>query len=240
MTFNAFFEMVKNAEFGLDGIISGINTFFDNLYANTHIATLHDYLLTHLAAVLPYIPYIILGVCALVLFVGKRLFPLLRFLAFFGVGFILGVYYLSPLVLEHAPTLPTWVIGAVGGIVAAVMAKLLYWLTLIAVVGYGTYMFCFTGTLIPTLTAHTQGNYLVSLVAAAVLVLIVLLLLKYIEMVGTAMLGGFGIATVIRGWYDYTTISVFVGKEWLGVLAVTLVIALVGFAVQFKHRETFR
>ena len=240
MTFSAFFDMVKNAEFGLDSTINGINNFIAGVLESTHVAVLRDYLATHLSAVLPYIPYVLLAIYAVVLFGGKRLFPFLRFLVFFGVGFVLGVYYLSPLVLVPLPTLPTWVIGLVAGIVASVMAKLLYWLVIIAVVGYGAYMFCFTGTLIPALTVYTQGNYLVSLAVAAVLVILVFILLKYIEMIGTAMLGGFGIATFIRTLYDYTTISVFVGREWLGVLVVTVVIALIGFTVQFKHRETFR
>ena len=100
-------------------------------------------------------------------------------------------------------------------------------------------MVCFRGEILSALTSFTAGNYIYSLAVAAVFIVLVFILRKYVEMVGTAMLGGFGIACVVRGFYDYTSLQPFVGIEWLGVLVVTLIFALVGFIVQIRTRSRY-
>ena len=230
-----FFEMVKNASYGFMDIINGVIWLWGNICANQHIVVLRDCITPYLDLVAPYLPYILIVLYAAVALFGEKLFGILRFLSFFATGFILGVYWLTPLVLAIIPTLPTWVIGTVAGVVAAVLSKALYFLALAVCAGYSVYLVCMSGMLLPSIA----GNYTIGLVAAGVAILLVILLRKYVARIGTAMLGGFGVACVVRRWYDYTTLEPFVGQEWLGVLVATLIVALIGFAVQQKNRERY-
>ena len=234
--FVEFFEKVSTASFGFAEIGAMINGFIANLFASEHFAPLWEMLWGYIGFITPYIPFILLAFYAVVALFGKKLFSILRFLAFFVVGFALGVYFLSPLILGVLPAIPTWVIGLVVGIVAAVLSKLLYILTIALAAGYSVYLVCYTA-LIPFLETLTKGNWMISLGVAAVVILLMFLLLKYVEMLGTAVLGGFGIATVVRGFYDFTTL--LPGMEWLAMLIVTAVIALLGFIVQFRMRERY-
>ena len=78
-----------------------------------------------------------------------------------------------------------------------------------------------------------------ALAIALVVVVILFLFRKFIEMLGTAALGGFIIAESIRMLWDYTTLDFLKGIEWVGALAITVVIALIGFIVQVKTRERY-
>lgn len=238
MSFSEFFEVIKTASFGFEEIFTAISGFCDKLLHDFNISELFSGMWWHLRYVKPFVPVILFALWMVIAVAGKRLFGIIRFLAIFGIGFILGVYTLSPLVLEVLPTLPTWVIGLITGIVAGVLSKVVYLFALIVTVGYGTYVICYRGA-IPFLSSLTAGKEMVGLIAAIVLIVLSLVLLKYVEMLGTAMLGGYGMACIIRGWYDYTSLPVFVGREWLGVLILTVIFAVIGFFIQFKTRERY-
>ncbi|MBQ9085330.1 MAG: hypothetical protein IJY24_06720 [Clostridia bacterium] len=230
----SFFDNVVNARFGFDVIYSGIIGLIENIKTNTNILAWWNATWEFLSIIGIWI-FIALGLISLIVALfGKKMFSVLRFTAFFVAGFICGVYWLSPLVLPVIPTLPTWVIGLVGGVVSGVLSKLLYILFYAIAAGYSVYI-VFCGGMIVPLT----GNFVVALIAAVAAIVLAFLLRKYIEMAGTAMLGGFGAATVIRYFYDFTTWELFVGREWLGMLLFTLIIAIAGFFVQFKTRERF-
>lgn len=238
MTFFEFFEAVKNASFGFQEIITAIVDFYNKLFLDFHISELLGGMRWHLGFIWSALPAIFLVLFGVVALTGKRIFGFIRCTAFVIAGFLIGIYTLSPIILEVMPALPTWIIGAVTGVVAGVLSKVLYYAALVTVSGYSTYILCMRG-IIPGLSALTSGNIVVGLVCAAIVIAAVIILLKYIEMAGTAMLGGFGMASIIRGWYDYTTLQPFVGREWLGVLAVTLIFALIGFIVQWRTRERY-
>ena len=238
MTFVEFFELVKNASFGFSEIGNAVTDLYYKIWADYNITELLNGMWWHLRFVKPFVPVILLVLYAAVACLGKRAFGVIRFSAFFVCGLILGVYSLSPIVLEVLPELPTWVIGIIAGIVAGVLSKLLYFAAIAVISGYSTYILCYQG-LIPGLSSVTKENWLVGVICGAIVIAAVFLLLKYVEMAGTSMLGGFGMATVIRGWYDYTTIEMFVGREWLGVLIMTLAFAIIGFIIQFKTRERY-
>ena len=230
-----FFEKVSTASFGFAEIGAMVNDFIASLFSNGHFAPLWATLWGYLEVITPYIPFILIALYAIVAFFGKKLFSILRFLAFFAVGFALGVYFLSDMILAILP-IPTWVIGLVVGIVAAVLSKLLYVLALAVAAGYSVYLLCYA-PIIPFLEGLTWGNWMFSLGAAAVVVLIVFLLRKYVEMLGTAALGGYGIAVVVRGLYDFP--ALLPGYEWAVMLGATALIALLGFIVQFRMRERY-
>ncbi len=227
-----FFNSLINAQYGFDVIYQAIVALLLDISSNADVLAWWNGTWEFISFLGIWIP-ISLGVIFLIVTLfGKKMFSVLRFTAFFIAGFVAGVYWLSPLVLPIIPTLPTWVIGVVGGIVSGVLSKLLYILFYAIVSGYSVYLFFCGGMIVPL-----AGNYVVALIAAVAAIVLAFILRKYIEMAGTSMLGGFGVATVIRHFYDFTTWELFVGREWLGMLILTLIIAILGFLVQYATRE---
>ena len=134
--------------------------------------------------------------------------------------------------------LPSFVSGIVVAIVAGVLSKALYYVLVVAGSAYVAYMVAFTGKYIPQVASFTQGNMVVSLAVAVVAVVLVLLLLKYIEMAGTAFLGAFYISEwVVGNYFDYTTVIPF--DAALVKLIAVAVVALIGFIVQVKTRTRY-
>lgn len=236
MTISEFFIAVKDAAFGFQEIISAIVNFYNNLFADYNISQLVGGMMWHLRIFLPYIPIVLIILYGVVALVGKRIFGFIRCTAFIIAGFLVGIYSLSPLILEVMPFLPTWVIGMVTGIVAGVLSKALYYASLVIIPGYSAYVLLVHE--LGAFGASPSSAWVIGLIAAAIAVTAVLLLRRYVEMIGTSMLGGYGIACIIRGWFDYTA-TLFVGIEWLGVLIVTLIFAVIGFIVQWKTRERY-
>ena len=227
-----FFNSLIYAEYGFDVIYQATVNLLLDISSNTYINTWWTATWEFLSFLGIWIP-IMLGVIFLIVALfGKKMFSVLRFTAYFIAGFVAGVCWLSPLVLPIIPTLPTWVIGVVGGIVAGVLSKVLYILSYAIVAGYSVYLFFCGGMIVPL-----AGNYVVALIAAVAAIVLVFVFRKFIEMAGTSMLGGFGVATVIRHFYDFTTWELFVGREWLGMLILTVIVAILGFLVQYATRE---
>lgn len=235
MSFTDILDSIQNVAYGFEEIIDYIVLFFTDLLLNDYVLEVLDFI----EPALPYMPYITLGICLIVAFFGRRLFGLLRFLTFFVLGALIGIYMLGPIILDVMPDLPVWVIGVVTGIVAGVLAKIVYYLAIIAAAGYSAYIVAYTG-MIPGVDSLTQDNWIVSAIIAAVALILVLILVKYIEMLGTAALGGYGVAMVVlNNWWDYTEISVFEDKAWLAILIFAGVVGLLGFAVQIKTRKRY-
>ena len=134
MSFTEIIESLQDAAFSFEDIFFYIAVFFSDLVLN-------DYVLEVIALiepVLPYLPYILLGLSLIVAFFGRRLLGLLRFLTFFVIGGLIGIYMLGPIILDVMPDIPVWVIGLVTGLVAAVLAKIIYYLAIAVATGYST------------------------------------------------------------------------------------------------------
>lgn len=229
--FTAFFEVIKSGEFGFEQIFAYITELWASILANEYIAGVMEWINTTLAAVLPYLPYILLGVYAILLLFGKRLFSVIRFITFFLVGFVLGVYYLAPIVLGYFASIPAYVVGIVIGLLAAVLGKLIYYLAYSVAVGYSVYLVCVSGMVV----AELAENYMVGAIVAGIAIILALVLHNFIERLGTAFLGAYGILGIVKGWYDFTTLVP--GYEWAVMLGATAVLALIGFAVQQATRK---
>lgn len=238
MTFGGFFDAVFTVEYGFAEIYQAIAKFYSKIWADFNVNELVSGMWWHLRYVKPMLPFILLIIYAVVAMFGQKMYSVLRFSVFCLTGFIIGVYTLSPLVLEVLPTLPTWVIGLITGIVSGVLSKILHVIMLNAILGYTAYILCYRG-MIPLLSYVSEGRWLVGLIAAAGVIVLVVMSGKYVEMIATALLGGYGMACIVRGWYDYTSLPTFVGIEWLGVLVLTLLFATAGFIFQYRSREVY-
>ena len=151
----SFFEIIKNGTYGFDSITAFITELCKAAFANEHIVNMDAWFRGILTPILPYMAYIFLALWALVWLFGKRLFKLIRFIAFFLAGFVLGIYYLADPVLTHFPDIPGWAVGVAVGLVLAVLAPILYYIVYSVVVGYGTYLLCISGVLL----IEFKGNY---------------------------------------------------------------------------------
>lgn len=236
---NNVLDVIINPTITFDEIFAAIGAFFMTFITDPGVLGLWDGFASAIGVVLPYMPFILLAFYLVVTFFGKKLFSLLRFLTFFVAGYALGVLLLAPQVLAMMPAIPDWAIGVAAGLIAAILSKFLYFITIVVAVGYSVYMAIFQGLIFPEVMSFATGNALISLGFAAVAVILVLVLRKYIEMLATATLGAWGIATLIPTWWNYNELEFLVGQEWLGTLIVTAVIALVGFVVQFKTRSRY-
>lgn len=226
-----------NAKYDFTKFLTKFKAMFTATVEEADVAALLDMAKASLASVLNYLPYILLALCVIEVFFGKKLFGIQKFLLMFGLGFIGGVLIVAPIV-DKFIVLPTYVTGAVVGLICAILCKLLYWLCYVAVFGYSVYMVCFAGVYLAAVTQYTKGILLYSAIAAGVVIIIALLLRKFIEMLATSALGAFGIVSiVISDFYDFT--ALVPGSEAIVKLAAIGVITLIGFIVQVKTRRRY-
>jgi len=170
-------------------------------------------------------------------FAGKRLLGFQKFVACFILGFEYGVLYVSPM-LDDVVAIDHWIAGLVIGLVAALLSKLIYFLAYVGIVGYAVYFIAYTGTYLPAeVAAFVQGNQLYSLIVALVAVVIVLLLRKWIEMLGTSALGAWGVFKCAEMLVDFSTVD-FIAQNYDTVMYATVaVLGLIGLIVQIKTRK---
>ena len=236
MSFADFIESVQIDSIGIKEVIAIVVLFFYDFLWPLCLEELLPMAVDFMGSVLPYLGYIIIGVSLLFVFFGRKLLWLIRFLGFFAAGAVLGLYLLGPIVTD-AVDIPEWVVALVTGIIAAVLSKLVYYLFVAIVSGGALFVPLYFG-LIPLVDGFTADNWVGSLIVTGVAVIILFVLLKYIEIIGTAMLGGWGIGMVVLvKWWHFETL--FSGNFALALLVFSAVVALPGIIVQMKTRKRY-
>ncbi len=236
----SFFEVVKNGTYGFESIFAFLSDLFNSALTHEHVVSVNSWFSGILAPVLDYVAYAFIAIWAIVWLFGKHLLNVIRFFAFFLAGFLLGIYYFSTPVINHFPAIPGWVVGVCVGLALAVLGKILYYAVYSVVAGYGTYLLCVSGTLLPEI----KGNCMVALIVAVIALIFLLVIHNFVERFGTAYLGAyFMIYIVVRTFYDFVTPVAnalsFIpdGFEWTVLLVAALILALPGYAVQHKMRK---
>jgi hypothetical protein len=234
----AFFASIADGTLNFYVIGDFFNGYIARFQASEELMNMWNGLLGFLSKLGAALPIVLLALCAVEIFLGKKLIQIQRFLACVAVGYCVGVLSISPLI-NQAFLLPNYISGIVIAVVAAVLSKYIYFVALALAAGYSVFLICYTNACIP-FPIPTAGNLVVSIIVAAVIVLLMFLLLKYVEMAGTAILGGY-LATrvVIANYFDYRTWSFLVGREWIGEIVFVGIIAIIGFIVQYKSRARY-
>ena len=233
-----FFNSVINGTFDFKAIGEVLKGFFANVMANPGVSTAWGAARAFLRSLGVIFPIILLVLSAIELFFGKKLMSIQRFLLCAAAGYGIGVVIISPMINNVFP-LPDYVSGAVIAIVMAVLCKYIYFAAVAVAVGYSAYIACINPAVIPV-ALPTHGNLIISLVVAAVAILVVFLLLKYVEMLGTSVLGAFCITRiVIIHFFDYRTLAFLANFAWIVDIALIALIALIGFIVQIKTRKRY-
>ncbi len=238
MDIMSVFYTVIDAGLSFSELISVVSAFVLGVFADPNIVAIKDLIYTTLDPIMLYVPFVFLAIYIIMAIFGKKLFSLIRFIIFFGAGFLLGIHLLAPIILPVFEILPPWLIGVVVGVVAAVLSKFLYYIVFAVAVGYPMYVLSFRTILEGVMTVE-GGKHWVALLIAAVVVVVAFLLRKYIEMLGTSLLAGWGLAETVRVWWDFTDLEMFGGIEWIGVVAVSALVGIIGFIIQFKTRERY-
>ena len=230
-----FFDSVIGGTLDFKALGEIFKGFFTSVTENPGIAALIGGIREFLASIGIIAPIALMVLCLLELFLGKKLFSIQRFVAVALIGYCLGVIIVSPMI-NQVFALPDYISGAVIAVVLAVLNKYIYFAALAIGVGYSAYVTCINPDILPFLP--TKGNTVVSLIVALVAVLIVFLLLKFIEMIGTSVLGAFLLTrVVITYFFDYRTL--LTNYAWILDLCIIGVIGLFGAIVQIKTRKRY-
>ncbi len=236
----SFFEIIKNGTYGFDSVLAFFTELWKLAFANEHIVSMNAWFSGILTPVLSYVPYFFIALWLVVWLFGKRLFGFFRFVAFFLVGYVLGIYYLSVPFAVHFPAIPGWAVGLVIGLALGALSPILYYVLYAVVAGYGSYLLCISGTILPEI----KGNYVVGLIVAAVALILLLVIHNFVERFGTAFLGAyFMLYIVIHCIFDFTVpVLVFLpiipaGYEWTVLVGSAFILAIPGFFVQQKMKK---
>ena len=237
--FAEFFVCVKEARFSFNVIWTAIVSLCTSVVSNPDIVEIWGGITSFYDKYSVVFRWVLFAGCFVIAFFGKKILSVLKFSFFFVLGFALGVYFLMPIFPESI-VIPAWIVGIIVGIVAAVLYRFLYVGVSVVILGYSAYMLCYHGLYIngPTVD-YTTGRALISLVIAIAAVIIVLFARKYVEMVGTAVLGGWlATLTFVKCIYDYNMAIPFLAENWwLGMFIPAAIIAAVGIVVQVRTRK---
>ncbi len=238
-SFGDFLVGLKEARFTFDVIWQAIVSFFGAVWENPDISAIWGGLTSVFGPI--YVPFMIfVTIAALVMaFFGRRLMGVIKFSGFFVLGFILGAQLLGPL-LPDAVNIPGWLVGTVTALIAAVLYRFLYIILYVSIAGYGMYVLTYYGFFLAPDATYSGGRGIMCLVAALVAIIIALCFRKYVEMLGTAILGAWlAVLAFAYNVYNFTEWQMFDGVEWLAILIPTVVIAMLGALLQIKTRRRY-
>jgi hypothetical protein len=233
-----FLDSVVNGTLDFKALGEIFKGFFASTLANPGIAMVWEKVITFLRSLGIVFPLGLLALSLILLFLGKKLLSIERFIVAALVGYAIGVVIISPMI-NQVFALPDYISGAVIALVLAVLCKYIYFAVVAIAVGYSVYITCVNPEILP-FTTPVNGNHLISLVIALVAVLVVFLLLKYIEMIGTSVLAAFCISRiVIMHFVDYRAFAFLGNWGWVAELVLVAIVGILGSVVQIKTRKRY-
>lgn len=235
-----FFIAVKEGTFGFYELWEWFVNLYYSVTKAPDIMNIWAALMNFISPIYSLVPYILVALCLGVVFFGKKLMPVLKFLACFFFGFIGGLYFIGPPLAEIV-TVPAWVSGLVVAVVAAVLYRFIYYAAYAIGIGYCVYTLCYSGFYIAGEPEHTAGKALMCLAIAVGAIVLGFIFRRHVEMIGTSILGGYLVSYVIRCFiYDYKALDVFDDVLWLPAAVITVLVAIPGVIVQYKTRRKYK
>ena len=233
-----FLNSIKEARFTFDVIWQAIVDFFTDVFANPDVSAAWNGFLNLIQPVHTIAVIVGIALALVIAFFGRKIIGVLKFALFFAVGFLLGTHLLAPL-LPPEITLPGWIIGVVAALIAGVLSRFIYVVLYVISGGYATYLVAYYGFFLTPDPVYSDTRALTCLAAAAVVTVLILVFKKYVEMLGTAVLGSWLAILGIRSIYDFTALPLFEGVEWLATLIAAAIVAVIAFSVQVKTRRRY-
>lgn len=237
--FSEFFTCVKEARFSFKYIWEAIVSLYYDITVNPDISAIWESMMSGIASVYRLVMVLLAVGCVIIAFFGKKMIGFLKFIFFFVVGFALGTHLLTP-VISEAVVIPGWIVGTVVALVSAVLYRFLYIVLYSAVAGYGMYILAYHGFYLQGESVYSGGKAIGCVIAAVIAVAVALIFKKYIEMLGTAALGGWLASWIIANFvYNFTTFPIFGGITWVAILVPAVIISALGAVVQIKTRRRY-
>ena len=237
--FADFFNCIKEAEFGFKAIWDFIASIYYAITANPDISVIWNGMMSAIQPVRSIVMTSLVIFSVFIALFGKKMIGFLKFLFFFVVGFALGTHFIAALIPPEV-VIPAWTVGLVIGVVAGVLYKFLYLVLYSVTVGYGAYIIIYNGFFLSQEPSYSASKAVVCLVGAVIILVLLLVLKKFVEMIGTAALGGWLATAIFAGQiYDFTAWGLFGGARFVAILVPTLIIALLGAWVQIKTRRRY-
>ncbi|MBQ8720174.1 MAG: hypothetical protein IJY65_03990 [Clostridia bacterium] len=227
-----FFNGLASGSVGFEELGSAFSEMFSAIAASPTVMYVWEKLMSFTIA--PTYPYIMVLLGLGIAFFGKKMLPVLKFVAFFVIGFLIGSTFLAPM-LDKFVVMPYWIMGLALAIVTGVFNRLEYVISYILTFGVGGYVGVYALT---ALMSGGEGREEVAAVAAILAVFVALMLRKkFFEHAITAFLGSLWTCLAFINVLDYTLIPIFTQHTmfWIGVA----LIAVLGYFVQFKTRRRY-
>lgn len=204
---------------------------------------------------------VLMAIGAILLLAGKRLMPLIRFVLMFGIGFIGGYLYLTPLIAKVF-TLPAWIVGVVIGALLAIPSRYTFPEALFgacAVVGNAVFeKYLADIAAVKDIVASLPAAYADYIAAAAVGAVIFLLLVIFRKASGMILTSAFGAGLLyvnllklvpaidMKSLLKLVDVTVafldklYIQSVWnLGDVAAIMVLFFLGFIVQIATRKKY-
>lgn len=223
-------EEIMTAEFGFGDMWDLIF----KVYTHPHIEGLLQPVRDFIASLSPFAWGALVCLVALVFtFFGKKLIMLPVLLGSYAVAYAVGSTYIAPKLIAYAQTLPfeipleIGVVGVVCGAVAALLCVPCYFLALALGGGYSVYLVAYP-LLLPILGADI--TMYVSLGAALVVAVLLIVFRKWTEM---------GATSIIGAYFFMLGINEMVLLPQAANYAIWIAVAIAGIVVQIKTRRRY-
>ena len=238
-TFAEFFVALREGRFGFGPFWQVMTDLYYSITQNPDVSVIWNGLMGILKPIYGVVPYILIILSLMVAFFGKKMMPVLKFVAFFLAGFVGGVYFITPLI-SRLIAVPGWLCGLVIAIVCAVLYRFLYLGLYAVAVVFSVYVLCYNGFYINPTVEYSVSKAFVCLAISCCAAIFAFILIKYLEMLGTAALGAYFVALVMRGFlFDYRQMGFLQATPWAGTLAIVLILGVPGLVVQFRTRRRY-
>lgn len=232
-SFSEFIECLARAQFGFKSIWEALVDLYYSVTRNPDIEDIWEGFMTALEPIMVAMPFIIMIIGIVIGLFGKKMFFVLKFAACFLLGFIVGVYFLAPVIPESIP-IPAWVIGLVIAVIFAVLFKFVYIIIYSCAVIYSVYRLCYYGFFLIEAPEYSVGKMLTSLLVAVIVLVISFILFKFVEMLITSALGSW----LLAGGFSAAVVDL--GEvSWILELCVILVLTALAFVFQVKTRRRY-
>ena len=229
----SFFDSVKEARFDFKVISDSIAKLYNSIASDPNVLEIVDSVMNAIRPLYGSIMTILVILSVLIALFGRKMISAIKFVFFFVIGFFLGTHLLAPLIPPEA-AIPPVIVGLIVGFVAAVLYRFLYIVLYSVVFGYGTYVLLYNGSLIHEEMVYNLGKSAVCLICAIVIAVVALIFKKFIEMVGTAFLGGWLAVKLFDA-----TILPYSGGNLVAIMIPAVIIAAIGAVVQIKTRRRY-
>ena len=170
-----------------------------------------------------FLPYFLLLIGLAIAIFGRRLFSIQKSVFAFVCGFAIGGVYIASAVTQIIG-INHFIIGVAMGLVFAVFRTPFYLTVAFSVITYFWYYEC--------VNRLNFGTFFAFVVALILTVLIFMFLLRWLELVGTALFGGYIVSSMLARIIGYSS------EEYIVLFRIILfLVAAGGIAVQILWRR---